>query len=152
MTQPQRYYDDLAVGESRMSRARLVDEAEILRFSREYDPQWFHTDPDAAKQSAFGELIASGVHVAALWRQLDHEINGDIAFVCGLAWDGTRWMAPLKAGDEIRVTSQILSLRVSESRPERGVAVFRCKVINQRDEDVLQFDSVNLVYRRQPGT
>ena len=75
-----RYYDDLVVGEIRESSARKVSLQELLEFATRYDPQYFHADPIAARQSIFGEVIASGIHSAALWRARDHEISGDRRF------------------------------------------------------------------------
>jgi hypothetical protein len=71
-----RYYEDIVVGEVRESRSRTVSLDELIEFASRYDPQYFHADPEAAKHSAFGEVVASGIHSAALWRSLDHEING----------------------------------------------------------------------------
>ena len=79
-------FEDLEVGDFRQSRSRTVTRDEIVEFARQYDPQWFHSDPEAAKQSVFGEVVASGIHVLAMWRQLDHEINSDIDYVCGIGW------------------------------------------------------------------
>ena len=80
-----RYYDDLVVGETRESGEETVELEAMLAFSRAYDPQYFHADPDAARNSVFGEVIASGIYTMALWRRLDHEISGDIAWICGVA-------------------------------------------------------------------
>ncbi len=99
MSEPDRYWEDLVVGESFTSRARSVGEDEIVDFATRYDPQYFHMDPEAAKRSIFGEVVASGVHNLAIWRQLDHEITGDIRWICGVAWDDFRWKRALRAGD-----------------------------------------------------
>src|SRR5688572_22113222 len=69
---PPRKFEDLEVGETRRSGPRTVSEAEMVEFARQYDPQWFHADVEAARESSFGEVVASGVFVLALWRQLDH--------------------------------------------------------------------------------
>lgn len=148
MSLPSRFYEDLEVGERRQSDYLKVSEEEILRFSRDYDPQWFHTDPEQAKQSFFGELVASGLHTAVLWRVLDHRINGDVAFVCGVAWENVRWLRPLRVGDEISASSEILSKRESQSRSDRGICVFRCGVRHRDGGEMMTFDSVNMVYRR----
>ncbi|MEZ0135358.1 MaoC/PaaZ C-terminal domain-containing protein, partial [Novosphingobium sp. NRRL B-2648] len=68
---PYRTFEDLELGEFRRSSPRTVTQDEILEFARKYDPQWFHTDPESAAQSVFGEVVASGIHVLALWRQMD---------------------------------------------------------------------------------
>lgn len=148
MQRPPRKYEDIEVGERRVSSIREVTEADILRFAREYDPQWFHCDSEAAKQSAFGELIGSGLHSAVLWRQLDHEVNSDIDYVCGLGWDKVRWRKPLKVGSRVFATSEVLSKRPSESRDDRGVVITRCALCDEAEGELMTFDSSALVYTR----
>lgn len=145
---PHRTFEDLAVGEKRRSRERVVSAEEIVAFARQYDPQWFHSDPEAAKDSVFGEVVASGIHVFALWRQLDHEINSDIDFVCGVGMDEVRLRKAIRAGDTIHVTSQIVALTPSKSRADRGTALTRYAVVNQHGEEAFTFTSINLVYTR----
>jgi len=146
---PTRCFEDLAVGERRRSASRLVTEAEILAFARQWDPQWFHSDADLARQSVFGEVVASGIHTLALWRQMDHEINSDIDFVCGVGWDELRLKKAVRAGDSIHVTSEIVELRPSTSGADRGTAITRYAVVNQRGEEAVSFLSINLVYTRE---
>lgn len=143
-----RLFEDLVVGERRRSVERLVSEAEILKFAREYDPQWFHADPDAARASVFGELVASGIHALAIWRQLDHAMNGDIAWVCGVAWEDARWRRGLRAGTVVHAESQMLELRPSASDPGRGVTRMRCALVQADGVTLLDFVSVALVYTR----
>jgi acyl dehydratase len=145
---PPRKFEDLIAGEQRVSRSRTVSEAEILDFAHRYDPQWFHTDVKAARDSHFGELVASGIHVLALWRQLDHEINHDIDFVCGVGWDDVRMKQALRAGDTIHVTSRIVALTPSRTGKPRGTAITDYAVINQHAQEIVTFRSINLVYGR----
>jgi acyl dehydratase len=145
---PHRYFDDLVVGETTRSSDRVVDGEDMLAFATRYDPQFFHADPEAAKGSLFGGLIASGIYTAAQWRIMDHEVNGCIAFVCGVAWENVRWASALRAGDVIHATSELLSTRPSGKRPDTGVAVFHHEVRKADGQVVLAFDSVDLVYRR----
>lgn len=149
---PHRTFEDLSVGEQRASRSITVTEEEIVRFARSYDPQWFHSDPEAARQSVFGEVVASGIHVLALWRQLDHEINADIDFVCGVGWDALRLKRAVRAGDTIHVTSEIVELRPSGSTPDRGTAMTRYAVVRADGTEMLTFTSINLVYTRAGRT
>lgn len=145
---PSRCFEDLAVGEARRSAPRTVSETEILAFARQWDPQWFHSDAELARGSVFGEVVASGIHVLALWRQMDHEINSDIDFVCGVGWDEVRMRKAVRAGDSIHVTSEIVELRRSAKRTDRGTAITRYAVVNQRGEEAVSFTSINLVYTR----
>ncbi|WP_340588841.1 MaoC/PaaZ C-terminal domain-containing protein [Erythrobacter alti] len=145
---PMLKFEDLEIGEKRRSSSRTITQDEIVKFARQYDPQWFHTDPEAAKQSTFGEVVASGVHVLAIWRQLDHEINSDIDFVCGVGFDNFRLKNALRPGDTVYVTSRLLSKEKSKSGKPRGTCVGYYEMRNQNDEIVLHFESINLVHTR----
>ena len=143
-----RAFEDLHIGEFRQSRSMIVTLDEMLAFARTYDPQWFHADEDLARESIFGEVIASGIHVLAMWRQLDHEINADIDFVCGVAWDQLRLKRAVRAGDVIHVTSEIVDLRPSRSKLDRGIAITRYVVAMADGTEAVTFLSTNLVYTR----
>lgn len=143
-----RYFEDLVVGETRESGTHEVVREDMVAFARQYDPQWFHADEDAAQDSIFGEVVASGIYTMALWRRLDHEIASDIAWICGVAWDDVRFARALRAGDRIRARARCLSKRESASDPRRGVVVFEYLLLNDRDEVVFSCRSTNLVERR----
>lgn len=145
---PTRCFEDLTVGEKRVSREKLVTQEELLEFARRYDPQWFHTDPELARGSVFGEVVASGIHVLAMWRQLDHEINSDIDYVCGVGWDELRLRRAIRAGDVIHVTSEIIALEPSTSGKPRGTAITRYAVVLHDGTECVTFKSTNLVYTR----
>lgn len=145
-----RQFEDLEIGERAVSAPLTVAREDMLEFAEKYDPQWFHTDPQAAQRSIFGEVIASGVYTTALWRKLDHTINSDVDFICGVAWGDVRWPKAVRAGDALRATSQVLEKRPSASDPSRGVAVFLYQLFNQHDECVFSCRSINLVRRRGP--
>lgn len=142
-----RYFEDLEVGEKATSDELLVSKNKILEFAREYDPQDFHADEAAGKDSYFGEIIAPGTFTIALWRKMDHEINGDIKFVCGFGWDEVRWPIPVRSNDRLRASSEILSKR-DASNPNHGHAVYAYKAINQDDNVVLTFSSHNIVWKK----
>lgn len=144
-----RYYEDLVEGEEMHSGPRRVTAEEIIEFARQYDPQYFHTDEEAAKRSIFGGLVASGIFTMALWRQLDHQMAADIAWICGVAWDDVRFKTALRAGDEVRAWAKCLSKRPSNSRPERGVVVYEYRLLNQHEATVFSCRSTNLVERRR---
>lgn len=145
---PSRTFEDLTLGEFRRSRERTVSEDEIIAFAKAYDPQWFHSDAERARDSVFGEVVASGIHLLALWRQLDHEINADIDYVCGVGFDDMRLKKALRPGDTIHVTSEIIDLQPSTSGKGRGTARTRYAVINQHGQELASFISINLVYTR----
>ena len=143
-----RYYEDLLLGEVRESGARTVTLEELLEFATRYDPQYFHADPVAAKKSMFGEVIASGIHSAALWRALDHEISGDIHWICGVAWEDVRWPNPVRAGDTLRARAEPLAKRLSTKDPKRGIVEYRYTLLNQRGEVAFTCRSINIVALR----
>jgi acyl dehydratase len=145
---PSRYWEDLEVGETTSSRELTVDGSDMVDFATRYDPQYFHADADAAKGSLFGGLIASGIYTAALWRILDHEENGNVAWVCGVQWDAVRWRKAVRAGDRLTAASVLKSKRPSASRPGVGLAVMSHAVTNQDGDVVFEFESTDLVYRR----
>lgn len=140
-----RYYEDIVIGDVRESAPRTVAREELLEFAARYDPQYFHADPVAARDSIFGEVVASGIHTAALWRALDHEISGDIRWICGVAWEEVRWPKPVRAGDALRARAEALSKRQSRSDVNRGVVEFLYSLLNQRNETVFTCRSVNLI-------
>lgn len=146
---PPRRWEDLAVGEETRSREMLVEQGPMIDFATRYDPQFFHMDPETADQSLFGGVIASGLYTACLWRILDHEVNGDVAWVCGVGWNDVRWSRAVRPGDRIVAHSRIEALRPSASRPTVGMATLRHWVTNQDDETVFSFVSTDMVYRRE---
>jgi acyl dehydratase len=145
-----RYYEDIVVGEVRESSTRKVTLEELLEFATRYDPQYFHADPAAASGSIFGEIVASGIHGAAIWRRLDHEISSDIRWICGIAWEEVRWPNPIRAGDELRARSEMLTKRRSRSDAARGVVECRYSLLNQGNQTAFTCRSINLIEVRQP--
>lgn len=143
-SRPTLYFEDLVVGEVRVSAPRTVTEAEIVAFAREYDPQYFHADPEAAKDHLFGGVAASGIHTMAIWRQLDHQIAGDVRWICGVGWENVRWAHALYPEDTVRARWELLSKRDS-SKPGRGVVEVDYGLTNQRNEFVFRCCSTNLV-------
>ena len=140
-----RYYDDLVVGEKRESHEITVELEPLLEFSRAYDPQYFHADPDAARGSVFGEVIASGIYTMALWRRLDHAISDDIAWICGVGWEEVKWPVAVRAGDRLRAQWECLAKRPSASDPTRGIVEFRYTLLNQRGQVTWTCRSINLI-------
>lgn len=143
-----RYYEDLVEGALEESGTRTVTREELIDFARQYDPQYFHADESAAKESIFGDVIASGIHTMALWRQLDHQIARDIKWICGVAWDDVRFPVAVRPGDTLRARARCLARRPSGSDPRRGVVTYEYTLLNQRDEVVFTCRSTNLVERR----
>lgn len=143
-----RYYEDIVIGEARQSSTRVITRDEMLEFGRRYDPQYFHADPEKALESQFGELIASGIHTAALWRMLDHQISGDIRWICGVAWQDVRWPKAVRAGDTLQASYRMLDKRPSKTDPRRGVVECEYRMQNQHGDTVFICRSINLIERK----
>jgi acyl dehydratase len=127
-----RYLEDLKPGQVFESRPQTITQEQIVAFAREFDPQPFHTDPEAAKNSFFGKLIASGWHTAALTMKMLTEAEIDIAGgLIGAGMEDLRWPTPMVPGDTIHVRVEILETRASKSRPEIGIARARIQALRE---------------------
>jgi acyl dehydratase len=116
-----------------------VSEDEIIAFAREYDPQLFHVDPEAARASIYGGLIASSWHTVALcMRLLVDNVFGHSGGMGSPGVDEIRWTRPVRPGDTLTVSMTVLEARTSQSRPDRGVLRFRVDVQNQDGEPTMQ--------------
>jgi acyl dehydratase len=145
----ERYLEDFAVGQKFRSWKMTVDKTLMIDFATQFDPQPFHTDEEAAATSFFGELVASGWYTAAITMRLlvDSEMK-PAGGVIGAGFDELRFVRPVHAGDELRVTSEVLEVRVSKSRPQQGFVKARMTTTNQEGEPVLMY-VVNLVVQRR---
>jgi acyl dehydratase len=143
------YLEDLDVGMRFATATLTVSELEIIAFSQQFDPQPFHTDPVAATASVFGQLVASGWHTAALTMRLivtsGMKMTGGNV---GLGVEQIQWPRPVLPGDTLQAVSEILALRPSQSRTDRGTAQVRTTTTNQHGEVVLTMVSTMLVPRR----
>jgi acyl dehydratase len=142
------FLDDLRIGLRFTSGTHVVDEEQIKAFARQFDPQPFHLDNEAATETLFAGLAASGWHTAALTMRLLVEsgmplAGGIIGAGCELDWPN-----PTRAGDTLRVESEVLDVRSSQSRPDRGVVTVRSLTRNQRDEVAQRLTAKLIVPRR----
>ena len=127
-----RYLEDFEQGAVYPAGSVQVSEAEILEFATRYDPQPFHVDPEAARDSIYGGLIASGWHTVALtMRLLVDNVFNQAASMGSPGVDEIRWPRPVRPGDTLAARVTVLETRVSRSRPERGILRFRVDVDNQ---------------------
>ena len=146
----ERYFEDFSEGETFISASATMSEAEIIAFARDNDPQPFHIDPEAARESPFGGLIASGFQTMGLAFRLFYQ-DGHIA-ACSLGslgMDKIRWHRPVRPGDALRNEVEVRALRPSESKPDRGYGTFTCTVLNQDDEIVMSFTFTLIMRRRR---
>ncbi len=145
-----RCLEDYVVGSVREFGSIAVDEAQIIDFARRFDPQVFHTDPEAAKGTIYGGLIASGWHTAAMMMRLLVEHYLPLARSLGSPGiDELRWIAPVRPGDELSVRVTVLEANRSRSKPDRGVLRSLVEVLNQNHEVVLTVKGVNFMLCRE---
>ena len=147
----ERYLEDFVVGQKFGSGRLRVEATNIKAFAAEFDPQPFHLDEVAARDSFFQGLAASGWHTAALTMRLlvESELK-PAGGVIGAGFDEFRWPRPVRPGDELRVESEILEVRPSQSRPRQGMIKVRTTTMNQNGEAVQIFVG-NLVVPRRPA-
>lgn len=143
------YLDDLAPGRIfRGAGATLVDAAVMTAFAQQFDPQPFHLDDAAARNTMFGGLAASGWHTAALTMQLFVSDGPPLAGgIIGAGTDELRWPKPVRPGDRLRIECEVLEVRPSRSRPEQGLVKMKTTTLNQNGEPV-QIMVANLVVAR----
>jgi len=132
------YYDDLTVGQVFMSRAEAMPRERIVSFAEEFDPQPQHLSEDLARDSMFGELVASGWHTAALTMRLQLEalLGRFPGGGMGAQIEKLAWLRPVRPGDVIRAKAEIMEMRLSRSRPDRGLITVLTTTLNQDDEPV----------------
>lgn len=152
MTVPfkERFFEDYQAGEVCEFGDYLITEQEIIEFATKYDPQYFHTDPQAARQSVYGGLIASGWMTGSVMMRLmaDHFISPRSS-MGSPGIDEVRWHRPVRAGDRIRLRIKVLSARRSASKPDRGILVIQNEALNQHGELVMSFNGMGM-YRCRP--
>ena len=145
----ERYLEDLHVGDRFGSGTFEVTEKGIVDFAQDFDPQPFHLDLDAAKRSVFHGLAASGWHTAAMSMKLF--VTGGLRLAggsVGLSVDKLQWPRPVRPGDTLRLQTEIVEVRPSRSKPDRGIIRIRNVTTNQNGEVVQTFLAAVLVRRR----
>jgi len=123
----------------------LVTEAEVLSFATAFDPQWFHTQPDAAEKGRFGGLIASGWHTCSMAMRLavDAALHDSESFASpGLAY--VKWLHPVRPGDQLSLRASVLETRRSASQPGMGILRWRWQLFNQAEVQVLDLEATSL--------
>ena len=143
------YWDDFTPEWIYEGGSRTLDAEEIKRFAREYDPQVFHTDEEAAKATPFGGLIASGWQTCAVMMRL--MCDGyllDSACLGSPGLEEVRWLKPVRPGDALRLRSSVLERTPSQKHAWRGTVKFRWEVLNQNDDVVCAVVGWQLFRRR----
>jgi acyl dehydratase len=145
----QRYFEDYFPGSIHEFGPAGIEESEIIAFGRHFDPQVFHTDPQAAKSTVFGGLIASGWHTASLMMRLfvDHYLS-HIASLGSPGVDALRWIKPVRPGDALTLRVTVTATKRSRSKPDRGILHSFIEMVNQDGEVVMSMKAVNLLLCR----
>ena len=147
-----RYLEDFAIGQTFGSGRLRIEKQRIETFAAEFDPQPFHLDEQAARNTLFGGLAASGWHTAAVSMRLlvESELK-PAGGIIGAGFDELRWPRPVRPDDELRVESDVLEVRPSQSRPGQGLLKLRMTTLNQNGEAVQVAIGYLLVQRRPDG-
>jgi len=147
------YWDDVRVGETAEMGSYAVTREEVLEFARKYDPQPFHLSDEAAAQTHFGRIAASGWHTAAMTMAVivRHVTETRQAGLGSPGVDALRWQRPVYPGDTISVSGTVIEITPSRSKPEIGSVRSDVVVINQDDRPVMTFTSIVLMRRRPAG-
>jgi acyl dehydratase len=145
------YLENLSPGDRFVSAEHALDAAQIIDFAQRFDPQPFHLDAEAAKNTFFQGLAASGWHTAAITMRL--LVESGIPLADGIIGSGgeLQWPKPTRPGDVLHVVSEVVEVIPSRSRPERGMVQMRCETVNQHGEVVQRFSPKLVVSRRKPG-
>ncbi len=145
----ERYFEDYVPGSVYEFGSIVVKEEEIIDFATRYDPQVFHTNPDAAQKTIFGGLVASGWHTAAIAMRLlvDHYIS-HVACLGSPGADELRWLKPVRPGDELSIRVTVLETRRSRSKPDQGIVRSFVEVMNQNREVVMTRKALSMMLCR----
>ncbi|CAB3660052.1 hypothetical protein LMG26685_03212 [Achromobacter mucicolens] len=141
------YLEDLSVGDVFVSKTHALDAEQITEFASQFDPQPFHLDPEAAQDTLFQGLAASGWHTAALTMKLLVESFPVARGVIGAGAE-LAWPQPTRPDDVVKVTSTVLSITPSRSKPDRAIVVVESITSNQREEALQKLTSKVVVFRK----
>lgn len=148
----QRYFEDYAAGAVFEFGPIAVDETEVIAFAQRFDPQWIHTDPQAAAQGPFHGIIASGWHsVGLLMRLFVQHYLSSVASLASPGVDEVRWTKPVRPGDQLTLRVTTVQTRRSNSKPDRGLVHSVLEGINQHGEVVVSLKAMNMLKTRHPA-
>jgi acyl dehydratase len=146
-----RYFEDFREGERLTHGPTTVTEADIVGFAAEFDPQPFHLDPVAARDTLLDGLAASGWHsCAVLMRQMCEAFLLDSASMGSPGVEEVKWLRPVRPGDALSMEAEVKDVRASRSRPEMGLVTFAFALRNQRGEAVMTMANV-IMFGRRPA-
>ncbi len=138
---PDLHFEDIEPGRVYELGTRTVTESEIVAFAREWDPQPFHIDPEAAKKTVFGGLIASGWHTGSMWMRMYVDTMLGSAARGSPGIEELRWLAPVRPGDTLSGRLTVLEATPSATKPDRGTIRIRGEMVNQDGVIVMSMTS-----------
>jgi acyl dehydratase len=142
------YFEDFKTGDRFLSPGMTITESQIIDFAMKFDHQPFHTNAEAAKDSIFGGLVASGIHTIALTFKLILMAGFLENNLGSPGFDEVRWLKPVRPGDTLTATAEVLETVPSEKRKDRGTVRFRYSSRNQRGEEVFTSVCIQIMKRR----
>ena len=146
---PTMFFEDLPLGKRFETPAELVTEDAILAFARQWDPQPFHIDPEAARASVFGGIIASGFHtVLVAFNLILQNFDWSESSMGSPGMNSVRWLAPVRPVDTLQVKSEVIAAKLSQSKPDRGFVEIRNDIFNQHGEMVAQYTGMHMLRRK----
>ena len=152
MTKTNWYFEDFFPGQEIALGSRTVSEEEIIAFAKQFDPQPFHVDKEAAAKSMYGGIIASGWHTCSMMmRMMVDSIVSSASSLGSPGVDEVRWLKPVRGGDTLTVSTTVLEAKPSTSKPDRGVVQTVWEARNQHGELVATVKGMGM-YLRRPKT
>ncbi len=146
------YYEDIEVGDVTEYGSKTVSEAEIVEFAEEFDPQPFHLDDEAARDTIFGGLAASGWHTASIcMRLLVDGVLNDQASQGAAGVDELRWKRPVRPGDTLSIAVEVLEKEPHPRDPTRGRMRTELRGYNRDGEEVISWKGLAMIERREPA-
>jgi len=134
-----RYFEDLKDGEHLHCQPVVMTREAIIDFGKKFDPQLFHIDENAARESLFGGLVASSLHTLSACTRVVVEAQGNVAILSGVGMHAAKMFNPVRPDDILSISAWWAELQRSRSKPDRGFASIRCSVTNQRREPVIEY-------------
>jgi len=146
------FLEDIVIGTVLEFGEKTMTREEIINFAKKYDPQPFHIDEAAAKDSIYGDIIASGWHTGSVTMRMmvDHMVN-ERAALGSPGFNNLKFRRPVRPGDTLRVRSTVKDVKRSKSRPNMGTIFGLVEVLNQTDEVVMSFESLGMIKARTTG-
>jgi len=142
------YFEDIKLHQQYRSREYFLNEKEIIDFATVWDPQQLHIDKESAKNTKFGSLVASGIHLVAIGQKLANEMRPRPAWIAGLGWEKVQFLAPARSGDVLVLENEVIMKRESESDRSAGIVCYAARLLNQHNKLVLTYEGTALIERR----